>query len=89
LIAFEFIFFDLISEWHMAVGMGLVLQVGESDDMVKPPKNFPKCNNFKPDVDFSLLNLHGVEVSLSSKPIKNLTSETSDVKVDIKSKSQD
>jgi hypothetical protein len=33
--------------------------------------------------------MHGVEVSLSSKPIKNLTSETSDVKVDIKSKSQD
>lgn len=34
----------------MAVGMGLVLQVGELNQMVRPPKNFPKCNNFKPVV---------------------------------------
>jgi hypothetical protein len=68
----------------MAVGMGLVLQVGEPDQMVKPPVNFPMCNNFKPDFDLSILNLHDVEISLSSKPNKNLTS--SDVKVDIKAK---
>lgn len=35
----------------MAVGMGLVVQVGEAKDMVKPPKNFPKCNNYKPEIN--------------------------------------
>lgn len=35
----------------MSVGMGLVLQVGEPSDMIKPPENFPKCNNFKPAVN--------------------------------------
>lgn len=39
-------------EWHMAVGMGLVLQVGETSQMVKPPKNFPKCNSYTPDLKF-------------------------------------
>ncbi|XP_035911110.1 laccase-2-like [Anopheles stephensi] len=38
-------------EWHTAVGMALVLQVGETDDMVKPPADFPKCNNYTPAVD--------------------------------------
>lgn len=40
----------------MAVGMGLVVQVGEQDDMVKPPKGFPKCNSYTPNVDRSELN---------------------------------
>lgn len=34
----------------MAVGMGLVVQVGEADDMVKPPVGFPKCGNYKPQI---------------------------------------
>jgi hypothetical protein len=34
----------------MGVGMGLVMQVGEPSDMVKPPSGFPKCNNFTPPV---------------------------------------
>lgn len=37
-------------EWHLAIGMGLVLQVGELDQMVKPPKDFNTCNNYKPHV---------------------------------------
>lgn len=35
----------------MAVGMGLVLQVGETSEMVKAPANFPKCNNYKPTIN--------------------------------------
>lgn len=46
----------LFSDWHMAVGMGLVVQVGEQDDMVKPPAGFPKCNHYTPDIDSSVLN---------------------------------
>ncbi|XP_055854231.1 uncharacterized protein LOC129917982 [Episyrphus balteatus] len=35
-------------EWHFASGMGLIIQVGSSDEMVKPPADFPKCNNYEP-----------------------------------------
>lgn len=37
-------------EWHLAIGMGLVLQVGELNEMIKPPKDFPTCNEYVPDV---------------------------------------
>ena len=37
-------------EWHLAVGMGLVLQVGETNEMIQAPDNFPKCNNYTPDL---------------------------------------
>lgn len=30
--------------------MGVILQVGEHHEMVKPPENFPKCNSFVPEV---------------------------------------
>lgn len=42
-------------EYHMAVGMGLVVQVGEPTDFVKPPPNFPKCNNYAPDIDETVI----------------------------------
>ncbi|XP_053675343.1 uncharacterized protein LOC128725611 [Anopheles nili] len=42
-------------EWHTAVGMALILQVGETDQMVRPPANFPKCNSYTPPVDEQLL----------------------------------
>ncbi len=32
--------------WHNHLGMGLVIQVGEIDDMPKAPENFPKCADF-------------------------------------------
>lgn len=44
-------------EWHTAVGMVLVLQVGEPDSFVKPPPGFPTCNKYTPDVDGSLFNV--------------------------------
>lgn len=39
-------------EWHLAIGMGLVLQVGEPHQMVPPPFNFPRCGNYQPDIRF-------------------------------------
>ncbi|KAG5677062.1 hypothetical protein PVAND_006846 [Polypedilum vanderplanki] len=38
-------------EWHVNVGMGFLLQVGETSEMVKAPENFPKCNSYTPDVE--------------------------------------
>lgn len=40
----------------MAVGMGLVVQVGEPSEMVEAPPGFPKCSSYNPDVDPSVLN---------------------------------
>jgi Multicopper oxidase len=40
-------------DWDLVIGMGLVVQVGEVDEMVKAPKDFSKCGNFQPDVNFS------------------------------------
>lgn len=37
-------------EWHLSVGMALVFQVGEPENMVKPPKDFPKCGNYQPAI---------------------------------------
>lgn len=37
-------------EWHLAIGMGLILQVGRQNQMVSPPKDFPQCKNFLPDI---------------------------------------
>lgn len=42
-------------EYHMAVGMGLVIQVGEPKDFVKPPAKFPKCNTYVPDIDETVI----------------------------------
>lgn len=33
-------------ETHMNMGMAVVLQVGEPDEMPNYPQNFPKCSNF-------------------------------------------
>lgn len=37
-------------EWHLSFGMGFILQVGEIDEMVKTPEDFPKCYDFKPEI---------------------------------------
>lgn len=37
-------------ELHMEMGMRLAMKVGKNKDMVPPPKHFPKCGNFQPDV---------------------------------------
>ncbi|CRK96925.1 CLUMA_CG010353, isoform B [Clunio marinus] len=34
-------------ESHMATGMNLVLQVGETHQMLEIPENFPKCGNYE------------------------------------------
>ena len=38
--------------------MGLILQVGESKETVKPPKDFPVCNNFKQPINPNYLTEH-------------------------------
>ena len=35
--------------FHMEMGMSLVIQVGEVDEMPEPPKNFPRCGDWTPD----------------------------------------
>lgn len=37
-------------EWHLGIGMSMILQVGEHDEMVETPAGFPKCGNYMPDV---------------------------------------
>jgi Multicopper oxidase len=37
-------------EWHLGMGMSMVLQVGELDEMVQPPVGFPRCNNYQPPI---------------------------------------
>lgn len=36
---------------HMSVGMALVLQIGETDDMPHPPSNFPRCLNYPANLE--------------------------------------
>ena len=43
-------------EWHSATGMALIVQVGDVDNMVKAPPNFPKCRNYMPDVKLGKYN---------------------------------
>ncbi|XP_036324933.1 laccase-2-like [Rhagoletis pomonella] len=38
-------------EWHLSIGMGLILQVGNTSEMVPPPKGFPSCGNYLPELD--------------------------------------
>ncbi|XP_058126517.1 uncharacterized protein LOC131285323 [Anopheles ziemanni] len=42
-------------EWHLANGMGLVLQVGEIEGMLKPPADFPRCGSYQPPLDGATL----------------------------------
>ncbi|KAM7348084.1 multicopper oxidase 1 [Cochliomyia hominivorax] len=36
-------------EFHAEIGMALVLKVGDNDEMVPVPKNFPTCHDYMPD----------------------------------------
>jgi len=36
--------------FHVEIGMGLILQVGNRSEMLSPPKDFPKCGNYIPEV---------------------------------------
>ncbi|XP_055904977.1 uncharacterized protein LOC129940613 [Eupeodes corollae] len=37
-------------EWHFATGMGVIIQVGDTNQMVRAPADFPKCKNYQPQV---------------------------------------
>lgn len=36
-------------DWHLPIGMAVMIQVGEKEDMRDPPKDFPRCNNYMPN----------------------------------------
>ncbi|XP_072384918.1 uncharacterized protein [Diabrotica undecimpunctata] len=36
-------------EFHSEIGMAMIVQVGEKDDMLPVPENFPKCGNYLPE----------------------------------------
>ncbi|CAH1282323.1 unnamed protein product [Diabrotica balteata] len=36
-------------EFHSEIGMAMIVQVGEKEDMLPVPENFPKCGNYLPD----------------------------------------
>ncbi|KAF2890857.1 hypothetical protein ILUMI_15316, partial [Ignelater luminosus] len=36
-------------EFHIEIGMALVFKIGEHDEMLPVPPNFPKCGNYMPD----------------------------------------
>ncbi|KAL9706052.1 hypothetical protein quinque_009570 [Culex quinquefasciatus] len=38
-------------EWHLGIGMSLILQVGDVDQMKKPPPGFPTCGHYRPDAE--------------------------------------
>lgn len=37
-------------DYHIEVGMAFMFKVGDYSQMVQPPKDFPTCSNYKPDV---------------------------------------
>ncbi|CAG9818287.1 unnamed protein product [Phaedon cochleariae] len=36
-------------EFHAEIGMAMIVQVGEKEDMLPVPQDFPKCGNYLPD----------------------------------------
>lgn len=38
-------------EWHMIMGMSLIVQVGEFTDFVRAPEGFPVCGDYVPKLD--------------------------------------
>ncbi|XP_048246877.1 laccase-2-like isoform X1 [Haliotis rufescens] len=34
-------------DFHVSIGMGLIVQVGELNQMPRPPKHFPRCGNWE------------------------------------------
>ncbi|XP_062576318.1 uncharacterized protein LOC134238219 [Saccostrea cucullata] len=42
-----FWFFHCHVDFHAEIGMGIILQVGEINQIPKPPYNFPKCGNWR------------------------------------------
>lgn len=40
-------------DFHLEVGMGVILQVGKDDEMPPVPKHFPKCGNYRPHKDLN------------------------------------
>lgn len=37
-------------EWHLAIGMGLIIQIGDTNEMRKAPVDFPRCGSYLPKI---------------------------------------
>ncbi|CAH0550159.1 unnamed protein product [Brassicogethes aeneus] len=48
-------FFHCHFQYHMVMGMNVILHVGELSDLPPVPKDFPKCGDFIPDIDTNLI----------------------------------
>ena len=36
-------------DFHLPIGMAVLIQVGEKEQMRKPPESFPRCHNYMPE----------------------------------------
>ena len=70
IIATGFWLFHCHLSFHIEVGMGLIFQIGEPEDLPPVPKNFPTCGNWFGDEDNDDDNelQHSVTTSTSKPP---------------------
>jgi hypothetical protein len=53
-------------DFHAEIGMAVILKVGEFDQMLPVPRNFPTCQNYSPsDEEFT----SGSKVFIASLPV--------------------
>lgn len=36
-------------DWHLSIGMSVMIQVGEVHEMRRPPDDFPRCGDYMPN----------------------------------------
>ncbi|OXA57027.1 L-ascorbate oxidase [Folsomia candida] len=67
-----FWFYHCHITFHVEVGMGLILQVGNVSEMLSAPKDFPKCGNYLPEVSnppvYYQENTHSISLENGSNP---------------------
>ncbi|KAK3597474.1 hypothetical protein CHS0354_041893 [Potamilus streckersoni] len=60
-------------EFHVEIGMGLIIQVGEPGQMPKPPRNFPKCGHWSfQGYDEDQTNQTETKCNVSSASMNNI-----------------
>lgn len=55
-------------EFHAEIGMALVLKIGEHSEMKRPPKDFPTCSNYMPNIGMGYAETAGA-TGIAVKPI--------------------
>lgn len=66
-------------EFHAEVGMSLVFKVGEHEDMIPVPRNFPSCGNWQPED--TRHGQYAVEIlpDAATKPMQDILNATVDI----------